>query len=819
MLTAPMVFADTLFREEDIRQFLDSTRSSSSLRSQQAMVDVASRRSSASSARPRRSSPGRSPPRSPARRRRQPSGSPSRPQKRVCFDSPAPSSALKYPRKSHFWDYGSCLSSRRVRGCLAYQWEVWESWGTEPWVVQVLKVGYSLPFVSLPPLSPSPVPLPSYSPNSVRGLALTAAVADLQNKDAIEPASSEPGFYSHLFVTPKVTGGWRPVIDLSRLNCFILLSRFRMETAQSPILAPRGLDGLNRPQGCITSSPCPSGLSQVSPVLYWPSDIPVSGSLLWAVIRSAGLYACHGPNLLDYASLQIQDPPLPRRLAPPWILSPGGCVGERLLAISLQRTWGFSQPPQEFSYPYSVDQLSGNDPSVNTFEGFPDVGQDPEGALSVSRVLLLTRAAAQSLGVPSGCNVFIDTSSSGCSPAHAVVATPPGCGGSSTSGARADLLRRLLLPGSSMVVRRQSSSQGCVSRPTSTAPPSLYGCVRLRVGGFTQRRPPVRLVDSGHISLFDQPSRASGGSLGSLGFPSSSEGSSGVVVHGRGYPLVHPQLGSAVHPSPLRIQRCSSAPPVCSWEAQRLGGFSQSGFPSLGLRVDPLPRGLPRAFPSLAGHHRPLRHLHESPSSVLLLPNGGPSGSRDRRHAPELGWPPSVCLPSFRLPSQCPRQGSLVLESRGDIVGTLLETEAMAPGHLGATGRCSGPPSNAHGSSASAAFPSFSSELPRASHDWLSYCQRSARHLGFSSRVARQLTYCRRSSTRVNYQARWVTYRVWCRSQGHSVSHFSVSKIADFLLYLRRSLHLSYSSIALCSVLSFALFSLISLLTLCSTIY
>ena len=62
--------------------------------------------------------------------------------------------------------------------------------------------------------------------------------------------------------------------------------------------------------------------------------------------------------------------------------------------------------------------------------------------------------------------------------------------------------------------------------------------------------------------------------------------------------------------------------------------------------------------------------------------------------------------------------------------------------------------------------------------------------------MARQLTHCRRSSTLINYQARWVTYRAWCRRLGHSISQPSFSKIADFLLYLRRSLHLSYSSIA-----------------------
>ena len=67
------------------------------------MVDMVSRRS-ASSARPRRTNPRCSLPRSPGRRRRQSSGSPSRPNKRVRFDLPASASALKSPRKSHFRD-------------------------------------------------------------------------------------------------------------------------------------------------------------------------------------------------------------------------------------------------------------------------------------------------------------------------------------------------------------------------------------------------------------------------------------------------------------------------------------------------------------------------------------------------------------------------------------------------------------------------------------------------------------------------------------------------------------------------------------------
>ena len=52
------------------------------------------------------------------------------------------------------------------------------------------------------------------------------------------------------------------------------------------------------------------------------------------------------------------------------------------------------------------------------------------------------------------------------------------------------------------------------------------------------------------------------------------------------------------------------------------------------------------------------------------------------------------------------------------------------------------------------------------------------------------------ASLRLNYQSKWNTYRAWCHSHGHAMSWPFVPKVADFLLYLCRSLHLSYSSIA-----------------------
>ena len=89
MLASPLVCADTLFAESDIARLLSDTQMSFSLRSQQALVDVASR---GSGARRRRFSPVRLPSHP---------GSLNRQSKRVRFDSPAPSSALK-PSKG-FW--------------------------------------------------------------------------------------------------------------------------------------------------------------------------------------------------------------------------------------------------------------------------------------------------------------------------------------------------------------------------------------------------------------------------------------------------------------------------------------------------------------------------------------------------------------------------------------------------------------------------------------------------------------------------------------------------------------------------------------------
>ena len=94
--------------------------------------------------------------------------------------------------------------------------------------------GYVLPFISKPNLVRAPLirsgykALPKYQ-------VLASCIQFLLSKNAIERVENVKslGFYSHLFLVPTPHQRWRPVIDLSRLNTFLLVERFKMETPES----------------------------------------------------------------------------------------------------------------------------------------------------------------------------------------------------------------------------------------------------------------------------------------------------------------------------------------------------------------------------------------------------------------------------------------------------------------------------------------------------------------------------------------------------------------------------------------------------------
>ena len=57
----------------------------------------------------------------------------------------------------------------------------------------------------------------------------------LQKNALTEVPPDSPGFYSNVFLVRKASGGWRPVIDLKRLNTHIYSPHFRISSVLSSV--------------------------------------------------------------------------------------------------------------------------------------------------------------------------------------------------------------------------------------------------------------------------------------------------------------------------------------------------------------------------------------------------------------------------------------------------------------------------------------------------------------------------------------------------------------------------------------------------------
>ena len=214
--------------------------------------------------------------------------------------------------------------------------------------------------------------------------------------------------------------------------------------------------------------------------------------------------------------------------------------------------------------------------------------------------------------------------------------------------------------GSYVVVRRLSPSSQNASRRVSLRTVFVHRRVGHRLGRLSRRCPPRGLLISPLISVFHQSPRASGGSVGSPGIPSFSSWSCGGGVlrqHHRlgvpqeagGYSLRHAQHRGSVDPQVLRGLSDSAASSVHPRQDECPRRLSESQESGHRFRMDPLCGGISSSSP-LAGHHRPLCNLPQSPAAYLFLSDGGPSVSGHRRHASELGRPSGLCLPFFRSP-------------------------------------------------------------------------------------------------------------------------------------------------------------------------
>ena len=153
-------------------------------------------------------------------------------------------------------------------------------------------------------------------------------------------------------------------------------------------------------------------------------------------------------------------------------------------------------------------------------------------------------------------------------------------------------------------------------------------------------------------------------------------------------------------------------------------------------------RGFLSASSPVASHHRSLRYIPQPPSPGVLFTDGGSTVGRHRCHAPELERSSGFCLPSIWPHLSSPGESPAVSGAGAHLGGSVLASSPVVPGPSGASGGGSLLPATKEGSAQTTPLSSLSPEPHRASADCLAYIKRSARHSGFSTAVALQLTVC-----------------------------------------------------------------------------
>ena len=103
-------------------------------------------------------------------------------------------------------------------------------------IVRKVSQGILIAFDDVPP---SLLRYPLHLPSNDKTADLLHAVQKLQVSQAIEEVMDTmlPGYYSRLFLVPKPGKSFHPIIDLKKLNPFLIVPSFKMETLFSIIAA------------------------------------------------------------------------------------------------------------------------------------------------------------------------------------------------------------------------------------------------------------------------------------------------------------------------------------------------------------------------------------------------------------------------------------------------------------------------------------------------------------------------------------------------------------------------------------------------------
>ena len=347
-------------------------------------------------------------------------------------------------------------------------------------------MGYCLPFLSAPPLSNVPIPLPSYSPTSIKG----AALEEVTLGQGCCGACSTP--FSRL-LQPSVRRvedlgvmafGHRPLPSQS------LCRRVSLPDGDHSVCAPvgasGGLDGLHRSEGSVPSSTGSSSFSSLSSLHVPRHCLPIQSAVLWPLHSSAGLHQGHG-SCFSYTPFYGNPyETVSRRLASPVCLSEVPPQGSSDCPPTLSRVGDCGQPPEIQPGSITGGSVSGGCHRLHLFQGFSVGGTHLMAAVNSRRVSVLRLASRELMALATQRTFFAGSPSSWRQTEDAVPPTLPpsilglsGFGGFSVcvdgvssrppvvAPSPSSVSRSVSLPGVSrptLLVRRLRRGVGCPSR-------------------------------------------------------------------------------------------------------------------------------------------------------------------------------------------------------------------------------------------------------------------------------------------------------------------------------------------------------------------
>ena len=188
-------------------------------------------------------------------------------------------------------------------------WQNWLDLGAGPKVVQIRKEGYTLPFRIRPKLTRSPTVISCYV-NPHRNSYLLEALHQLIDKNAVELVQNQTslGFFNRLFLVPK------PILDLSKLNLFLKVEKFKMETLETirtSLQQGKWVNSIDF-KDAYFHIPIQEQSRKYLEISCPGSDIPIQSTSFRSVHSTLGVYCNSKGGESDGYTKGYKNPPVPR---------------------------------------------------------------------------------------------------------------------------------------------------------------------------------------------------------------------------------------------------------------------------------------------------------------------------------------------------------------------------------------------------------------------------------------------------------------------------------------------------------------------------